>query len=97
MRADIERQRQEVKRLEENRMARTNMLRTRHDMEMEEQRQNRAKITEQHNSLRSVIEGNQMKPPNEYKGQFLSTKSLLEFFHRRYINSKRGKFRHLAK
>ena len=75
MRADIERQRQEVKRLEENRMARTNMLRTRHDMEMEEERQNRAKITEQHNSLRSVIEGNQMKAPNEYKGQLYRIKN----------------------
>ena len=67
MRREIERQRNEVKRMEEQRLARTNMLRTRHDMEMEEQRQNRAKITEQHNSLRSVIDGNNMKAPDEYK------------------------------
>ena len=67
MRREIERQRNEVKRMEEQRLARTNMLRTRHDMEMEGQRQNRAKITEQHNSLRSVIDGNNMKAADEYK------------------------------
>ena len=54
-------------RMQENRMHQQNQLRNRHDAEMEQSNRHRQNMNEQHQRLRELVDGRDMKPANEYK------------------------------
>jgi len=64
---EMERQQSELKRMQENRMHQQNQLRNRHDAEMEQSNRHRQNMNEQHQRLRELVDGRDMKPANEYK------------------------------
>ena len=53
--------------MEDNRRRQQEDLRTRHDKEMEDQKRSRQNIIDSHQRLKGLVEGQGMRPSNEYK------------------------------
>jgi len=53
--------------MEESRRRQQDELRNRHDKEMEEQKRTRQNIIDSHQRLKGLVDGQGMRPANEYK------------------------------
>ena len=53
--------------MEEQRLRHENELRTRHENEMQMENRARQNIAEEHQRLRSLVDGSNMRPAHEYK------------------------------
>jgi len=67
IRLEMERQQNELKRMEDNRRRQQDELRQRHEKEMEDQKRSRQSIIDSHQRLKGLVEGQGMRPADQYK------------------------------
>lgn len=67
IRMEMERQSAELKRMEDQRRRNQEDLRLRHERELEVQNRSREQVLDSHQRLKGLVEGQGMRPANEYK------------------------------